>query len=314
MDMIFREGVFYDGLVPDNKKEALRASPLWALVTTMHKNSLTDLRVSAVMNPYNQITAYMVDKHGGHCLTVGYNNANQQFSIRNAAHVMKKRGHDRNLVTSKSVSYVTPPFKQEVLKAVMHKRATEFSNRLAAIVPLYKKLADIGTYSIRDYCDKPVHFDALFGVLFEQKSLDMFAPDTVRALDRAYRYYSAWREKRDELYAEVDETFGKEFLYIGHHNIYIGVGVYKYVDGNPHAVIPYRLYKSFDALPDEMRERTQMSMTICRLNREQTGVSCKERDGVPFAWEDMIFRDTNSMITGAAEPSMYEPSVLVAPY
>ena len=316
MDMIFREGVYYDGLISEAEKDHLRYSPLWPMVQAIYKSSVGNLRVAKIWGrgDVNDVTALFVDKYGNYCLSARFYRADNRYELVNPAQTMKSRGKDRYSIKGKTVSYVMRTYNSDALQSIIDKETKDFEQLLGSVINKYKDNVDVRSFTFQSYCDEPRNFEALFGVLFENKSLDCFEPLAVRELESAHRNYCEWRQEKNELMEEINETFCNPFFYVGHYDAYVGVGVYKFVDQKPVAVVPYRLYKSLDAVTGEVGEQLKMSMAICRLNREQVSNKVQSKDGIPFGWETMVYRDTTSMSFGSSIPSIYSPSMFVTPY
>lgn len=314
----FNEGMFYDGMFDETQKHTIARSNVGLLAAAFYKLSFGELRVvryfSVVAGGESLIA--MATRHGAPCLQLQYS-PSSGYTVKNWTVQLLARGKDKYVTGGKTIAYALSKFKKgNLLTEIINKKNQAVKELMSNVQANYIKLLPSIRYSFDEYGLSRAEYRVMFDALLNDKPLteDSFSRSK---LNRALEAFEKFDAKASEMEQEVRETFQQDFFIIAHYRHFVGVGVYHYtLDNKLVDTIPFRLYKSFDCLPDEMRERLRIALTMCRLNREQTGVHNEVNviDNIPCAWDRKIYRDTTSLSFGSVDPAKYQAAWFVTPY
>lgn len=315
--MSFNEGMFYDGIFDQTTRNTITRSKVGLLANAFYKISFGELRIAyAVTDSSGNGVATMVTRHGAPCLELSHGNISG-YTIKNWTVELRKRGKNKFEVSGKTIGYVLSKFKNgAIVSEIIAKKNKSITDLMQGVKSQYiRQLPDLSYTFDGHHLSRP-EYREMFNILLQGGSLSTDS-STYSKLARAHEHFQKFDAEATEKDQELEDTFHNDFFIIAHYKRFVGVGVYHYtLDNKLVDTIPFRLYKSFDALPDEMRERLRMALMMCRINREQTGMADEVStvDDIPCSWDRKVYRDTTSLSFGTVNLANYTAAWFVTPY
>ena len=327
MDITFNEGQFYPHLFSDAQKQNIRRSNLWPLAADIHKLSLGELYIGAELYYTNVNRLHMANKAGKIVLKLGYEIAEQKFSIGTQGTYLLSRGKNKYTAKSKRISYLIKMLKKDnaaLLKKAMKSAEENMEQQINKCFGLYAtQFKHIPVYSAP--LQGHQEFEALKHIFRESYSQSDEARGELPHLKQVYESFCVVEKKAEDNKRELLETFANGMWVIGYmkskaddnlnHMVFGAARLGKDIVVIPDDTIPFRLrLASFESIPgvdDKTLDALKFALVLCKTSREQTqGISeadvCVDPDKL-IPEGDTVFKESGSVCYTDSKPSYYHP-------